>query len=1427
TYYNQVRNYFSPSGDGMELDDEIKTPYSYRYWAFVTWIGDLRKRLLGQPVFPVSPVYDRDGTILSDKEFTDIFHQVHHVWHPNGGVASWTQATPGFQTSVGQHRRKKQISRAQVGWEFFAFHRDHLLIFDRWLARTGQDPVQSINTCAHDTTGGALPAPPAGLDVIAGGSGHPVVNYVTRAVDFTPPHNNMWDGTRPGFDGTLREFASVGEMGQFFALDFNPFPFISVPAAAPADAGYHGDGHVLNGDLIQPVANNYVPRFYAWHGFIDDLWTKRQPRFVTFAPVQTDGSSFPDPQVMTILRDFATNTDSVEPATAIPGLDLTTGNGTVRVKVRVRADPFNRPLELKLTCGVLREAGGSNPVITLTRDLIATPGPPVGANERQQNVDFIEEFVFDGSAGTVDGGGKGPFATSNGLFPPAGASETGFLNSLIRVTGYLTCVAKPDGSVPAAAGTIASAGTAVTGSGTSFSSLFREGDLIRANGQVRMVTTVGTNTSLAVYEPFAPNLPAGTVYERLDGFDHEEIIEIPLVQEALAPAVTVYLDRSSFSKDQVDAIAAAGQSQFEDSFYVVLQDRTERPAPIAWPAEVEPLLRGLIAPPVRAAGLYTDPAHFPAVELRDVATNASLAGQIDVAVTAADAEDAALHPSTPQRVTYRCEVTFTGNTAFAGMIAGDTKDLKLVITAIDRSGNRVVDESARVRLQVSANPYMLDGPTSWLSIDTRVFKVTQGQARFGVAAGWSDPNVFIAQAIDNLRLGNGTAGGESFDTLPTDQQGAVLEYSTQVGGSNVYNFALAKVRLQSVTGAVDVRTSFRLFRWGTANVSFDPALAYRSAGSGVALLGRTTTDELASVPFFAGPRVATATAMTTQPDPKNLFSFSPTGGGEALSFFGAYLDINQSALRFPHTFQGDGGFGGVPAADMRSIRDLLISQHQCMVVETVYTPDPTVPGATPGTSDNLSQRNLLILQTANPGTEEITRTVQHSFNIDLSRRCCRPEHAKDDGHGHEHEHAEVHDREHEHEHEGHGHEEEPDHDDAHEHRHGTPVMEQDEPAPLPARPAAAIVQAHDHHGDLDHLTGSWLEQAPNVLKDARMRGHMEAEQTTRWQIDPDVWKPTDGLDELVFFWNNLPAAAIVEVFLPGASAEEIVNYRALRHAPGTVKIVDSHTLRLSVAGPTYLPIPPFWGENLAGLVTVSLPKGIRAGEQYVVDVLQMRADRQQVLGGFQLNIQVDKAGHLIEPERRLLELFHKRLSLTPAHDRWRPILERQAAYARQRTAGFIDLARDPDQRWEDPTARQQGQKVRVVLEGIQILDDRDAGAKDPGEFRFRGTVFTRNNGGLGERAIFPERGFYQISDQPRRNAVALDLPLFEGYVEDHLAVEVDGIELDGCVAERLCRYRRVFSGAPASWLGSYGPGDELIEAEDLGGWRLWYRIERG
>jgi hypothetical protein len=58
-------------------------------------------------------------------------------------------------------------------------------------------------------------------------------------------------------------------------------------------------------------------------------------------------------------------------------------------------------------------------------------------------------------------------------------------------------------------------------------------------------------------------------------------------------------------------------------------------------------------------------------------------------------------------------------------------------------------------------------------------------------------------------------------------------------------------------------------------------------------------------------------------------------------------------------------------------------KHSCLVAEIFFTPKLTRPGAGPGDSDNLAQRNLAILHSDNPGSPE-SHTVMHTFEVQPS-----------------------------------------------------------------------------------------------------------------------------------------------------------------------------------------------------------------------------------------------------------------------------------------------------------------------------------------------------------------------------------------------------------------------------------------------------------
>ena len=133
--------------------------------------------------------------------------------------------------------------------------------------------------------------------------------------------------------------------------------------------------------------------------------------------------------------------------------------------------------------------------------------------------------------------------------------------------------------------------------------------------------------------------------------------------------------------------------------------------------------------------------------------------------------------------------------------------------------------------------------------------------------------------------------------------------------------------------------------------------------------------------------------------------------------------------------------------------------------------------------------------------------------------------------------------------------------------------------------------------------------------------------------------------------------------------------------------------------------------------------------------------------------------------------------------------------------------------------------LRVVLEKIEVLDDRDLLGK--GEVWFEARVRTSLGGGTESSRRLPERGHFSVSDKPGCNVVDLGVEIFCGKASGELVVQIRGGELDWLTRDDpLGTYTRRFEGAPAKWLGRYQPDDEPLDSEDVGLWRVTYRIER-
>jgi murein tripeptide amidase MpaA len=324
-----------------------------------------------------------------------------------------------------------------------------------------------------------------------------------------------------------------------------------------------------------------------------------------------------------------------------------------------------------------------------------------------------------------------------------------------------------------------------------------------------------------------------------------------------------------------------------------------------------------------------------------------------------------------QRFTFHYDIDFPDDSAF-----GFSDPTRLVTLDVTAGG---VSAAGQIELIKQPDPFILHGDPAWLSIDLRVLVVRAGETRFGVTMG-ADASAapgYIQQVMAELTTGNGTAGGDSFSDLPTDESARLFVYPTDNTGTNVFNFALAKVHYIGLIGATNVRMFFRLFQAQTASVAFDypPGADYRRAtsnphGQPIPLAG-IRGNEYVTVPCFAAPRVdSTVVGMDQQTDdPYNVQTFTARAdGSEVDHYFGCWLDINQptkpngdpnnvlpAQLDAAHP---DGPFTDPANPPLPIQQAILRSLHQCLIAEIAFDPVPIPVGRDPGNWDKLAQRNL-------------------------------------------------------------------------------------------------------------------------------------------------------------------------------------------------------------------------------------------------------------------------------------------------------------------------------------------------------------------------------------------------------------------------------------------------------------------------------------
>jgi hypothetical protein len=452
-------------------------------------------------------------------------------------------------------------------------------------------------------------------------------------------------------------------------------------------------------------------------------------------------------------------------------------------------------------------------------------------------------------------------------------------------------------------------------------------------------------------------------------------------------SASLILDRSTFGRDEVTASLAAGSATFTDAIYVVIDG--------LHPDQIGLGSGNLNAPP-NLDTLVTFHGSFPAL------AGASLVFDATTGVQLEDPTDF----FAVQRMTFPYNVTFTeadgALPAFGGVTsppgyADYQLGVTITTTAIEPyQPVTLSSDIAEIELVLQADPYMLHGETWWLSNDMRVFTVTPATLAPGEApleyssTQWGpDPNTYIANLINELNTSftDPATTSTPFNAVPYgEDQSALMLSQNDTNGHPVYNFALARVRLQG-DGAMNVRTFFRLFISSSPDTDYDSATTFRSAtetdasgnpiaGTLIPLLGSQTSDMSSTIPFFAAPRIdATAVDMTRQSDPANvqqvpspLIAMQPPPGALVYAYFGCWLDVNQPKPQFPLNPQTTGTPDGPwSLAQIQSIPAIIMGNHACLVTEIAYDPDPIPAGANAQSSDKIGQRNLSWGSSDNPG----------------------------------------------------------------------------------------------------------------------------------------------------------------------------------------------------------------------------------------------------------------------------------------------------------------------------------------------------------------------------------------------------------------------------------------------------------------------------
>jgi hypothetical protein len=590
----------------------------------------------------------------------------------------------------------------------------------------------------------------------------------------------------------------------------------------------------------------------------------------------------------------------------------------------------------------------------------------------------------------------------------------------------------------------------------------------------------------------------------------------------------------------------------------------------------------------------------------------------------------------PQRITISYDLKFANANDFPATTGGELPvniQASLNYKVDTGTGGTIVNltetASAELLLVNQPNPYMVDteqGDPSpyWLSVDTRVFQMRKSDpALAGVTQGDMDadpsaPFKFIqgvVSAFNSFNPANPSDPSHPFLQLSEDETASQLELSQKVSGQRVYNYAVAKVRYLAPSGvdATPVSVFFRVFSTAVSALDYDAAI------------GATGNYRRTSIPNApAVPLLGIENDSQGQPETASI----PFFASARVDTSTAKMTSQPPDATNIQTIMSCRGAGAVPPLPPCPLNTENVAYFGVWLDINLAPGDPNFrqfplsPMGVSGWPDGPYSGALSSLQQLMLGT--------HHCMV-----------------------AEI---------------------------FFWPAGVVSDPIPHNASPASsdrlaqrnlALIKSGNPGYPATHTVQHTFIVKPSVNsvdQPARL-GIAEAAAAAA------VIAPRHrGPDELIIRWNNVPRTAEAAFYLPEIEVDEILSLSALRQHPTVLEKVDAHTLRCRLSDVTFIPLPTRKG-TLAGLMSLTLPPGVRTGQVFRFSVEQYSGYTLKTLGAFQMTIPVRPDPEILPEEIRKLAVMRYVQQAIPATSRWYSIFVRYIDQIAARVRGF---GGDPD-----------------------------------------------------------------------------------------------------------------------------------------------------